>query len=432
MERFRRRFRGPPGSGRDALPRTLYFKLSAMMFLQYAIPACINPIMSLYLMNNLGFPPGQTGQILAVVAIGAIVAPFLATYVVDRFISARILLAACHGLAGAVIGVLSASRAFWPVYVLYFVYGLLFLPTHGLSNTVVLHRIRDARRDFGSIRMWGTAGWVFIAWTFGLFWLKGAPPGEADPRLVDALRLCALLHLALAVYSLFLPREERAQDAPISLMPWEAFRVFARPSVMVLCIATLCTSAIHQHYYFGMAPFLKSLGAAENHIMPLMSIGQVAEVLMLGLLGRALVRLGTKRVLIIALAAQAARFTVFSIGSPFPLVVAVITAHGFCYAFFFTASYIYIDEHSSREARAGAQQLFTILIMGVGYFLGHVTAGRLGEWSLDPVTEAIRFRQYWAVPAVSAVVIALFLLVAFRAETPELNEVPDSAAALES
>ncbi len=405
----------------------LYFRLSAMMFLQHAIPACINPILSLYLMNHLGFSPSQAGQIIAVAAIGAIVAPFLAAYVVDRFVSARVMLAACHGLAGAAIAAFSMSRSFWTVYVLYFVYGLLFLPTHGLSNTVVLHRVRDVKRDFGSIRMWGTAGWVFIAWTFGLFWLGGAAPGEPDPRLADALRLCAMLHAALAVYSLVLPREKRAGGAPATLIPWDAFRVFARPSVMVLCIATLFTSAIHQHYYFGMGPFLKSLGVAENHIMPLISIGQAAEVLMLGLLGRALTRLGTKRVLLIALAAQTLRFTVFSIGSPFPLVVAALATHGFCYAFFFTASYIYIDEHSSREARAGAQQLFTILIMGAGYFLGHISAGKLGEWFLDPATNAIHFRPFWAVPAAGAVVIALFLLAAFHAETPQPHPSPAPA-----
>jgi len=395
-----------------------------MMFLQYAIPACVNPILSLYLMNNLGFSPNQAGQVLAVVAIGAIVAPFMAAYVVDRFVPARVMLAACHGLAGTVIAAFAMSRSFWTIYVLFFIYGLLFLPTHGLSNTVVLHRVRDVKRDFGGIRMWGTAGWVFIAWTFGLFWLKGAPHGEPDPRLADALLLCALLHFTLAAYSCCLPRETKHAENTKTLIPWEAFRVFARPSVIVLSVATLFTSAIHQHYYFGMGPFLKSTGTPENLIMPLMSIGQAAEVLMLWLLGRVLARLGTKRVLIIALAAQALRFTVFGIGSPFPLVVAVIAAHGFCYAFFFTASYIYIDEHSTRQARAGAQQLFTILIMGIGYFLGHATAGKLGDWFLDPATNAINFHLFWAVPAASAVAIALFLLVAFRAEAPLPHPAP--------
>jgi nucleoside transporter len=406
----------------------MHFRLSAMMFIQYAIPACVAPILSLYLMNNLGFSPNQAGQIIAVLAIGAILAPFVATYIADRFISARIMLALCHALAGIVIGVFSVSRSFWAVYVLYFMYGLLFLPTHGLSNTVVLHRVRDVKRDFGGIRMWGTAGWVFIAWTFGLFWLKGAPPGEPDPRLVDALRLCALLHFALAVYCLFLPKEKDTLHAPRSIIPWEAFRVFTRPSVIVLCIATLFTSTIHQHYYFGMGPFLKSIGTRENLIMPLMSIGQATEVLMLWLLGRAMTRLGTKRVLLLALCGQMLRFTVFGFGGPFPLVVAVITMHGICYAFFFTASYIYIDEHSSREARAGAQQLYTILIMGFGYFMGHTTAGKLGEWFLDPATGVIDFHKYWAVPATGAVLIGLFLLAAFRAEAPEPHPAPEPEA----
>ncbi len=416
------------------MPRSLYFRLSGMMFLQYAIPACVSPILSLYLMNNLGFSPNQAGHVLAVLAIGAVVAPFMAAYVVDRFISARVMLAVCHGLAGAVIGAFAMSRSFWAIYALYFVYGLLFLPTHGLSNTVVLHRVHDVKRDFGGIRMWGTAGWVFIAWTFGLFWLRGAAPGEPDPRLVDALRLCALLHFALAAYCLCLPRETDAVETPKTLIPWEAFRVFTRPSVIVLCIVTLFTSTIHQHYYFGMGPFLKSIGTPENLIMPLMSIGQATEVLMLLLLGRAMTRLGTRRVLVIALAAQALRFTAFAMGAPFALVVAAIPMHGFCYAFFFTASYIYIDEHSTRQARAGAQQLFTILIMGFGYFMGHTTAGRLGEWFLDPATGTIDFHKFWAVPAASAVVIALFLLAAFRTETPlphppaSPQQVPDTDA----
>lgn len=395
-----------------------------MMFIQYAIPACVGPILSLYLMNNLGFSPSQAGQVIAVLAAGAILAPFVATYIADRFISARVMLALCHALAGAVMGLFSMSHSFWAVYVLYFVYGLMFLPTHGLSNTVALHRVGNAKRDFGGIRMWGTAGWVFIAWTFGLFWLKGAAPGEPDPRLVDALRLCALLHFALSLYCFALPRERDVLDSPKTLIPWDAFRVFTRPSVIVLCIASLFTSTIHQHYYFGMAPFLKSIGTPENLIMPLMSIGQATEVLMLWLLGRAMTRLGTKRVLLIALAAQVLRFAVFGIGSPFALVVAAISMHGFCYAFFFTAAYIYIDEHSTRQARAGAQQLYTILVMGFGYFLGHTTAGKLGEGFLDPVTGGIDFHKFWAVPAATAVFIGLFLLAAFRAETPRAHATP--------
>ena len=62
--------------------------------------------------------------------------------------------------------------------------------------------------------------------------------------------------------------------------------------------------------------------------------------------------------------------------------------------------------------------------MGEGYFLEHVTAGRLGEWFLDPATNAIDFGSFWAVPAAGAVVIALILLAAFRAETPQPHPSP--------
>jgi len=138
--------------------------------------------------------------------------------------------------------------------------------------------------------------------------------------------------------------------------------------------------------------------------------------------------------LLVALAAQTLRFAAFGIGAPFVLVAAAIAMHGLCYAFFFTAAYIYIDEHSTRRARAGAQQLYTILIMGLGYFMGHSTAGKLGQWFLDPATGTIDFHKYWAVPAITAVLIGTFLAVAFHAEAPlsqaapAPEEIPDADA----
>ena len=111
------------------------------------------------------------------------------------------------------------------------------------------------------------------------------------------------------------------------------------------------------------------------------------------------------------------------------VMVAGQALHGLCYAFFFTAGYLYIDEHSPREGRAGAQQIYTILIMGLGYFAGHSIAGRLGEFFLiDPVLKLIDFPKFWSVPAVSAVVTGILLLIFFK---PEPSEPCDKEEALQ-
>jgi nucleoside transporter len=394
----------------------MHLRLSAMMFMQYAVPACFAPILSLYLKNNLGFTPVQVGWVLAITAMGAVLAPVLASYVADRLIPARLMLVLCHVLAGSVMLTLSFQKSFLPFLWLYFVYGLVFLPSHGLSNTVAFHHVSDVKRDFGSIRLWGTVGWVFVAWTFGLFWLGAGENGGPDPRLPHALRLCAGISFTLAAYSLTLPRVACKTGPRASIVPWEAFRVFARPSVAVLCIVTLFTSMIHQHYYYGMSIFMRQLDVPENHIMALMSIGQFSEVIVMWFLGRALARFGMKRVILIGLCAQLVRYCVFALGQPFSFVVAALANHGFCYAFFFTAGYLYIDEHSSAEARAGAQQIYTALIMGVGFFLGHTTGGWLGRWFTIAGTTDIDFQKFWAVPGGIAMVIIVFFFLFFREE----------------
>ncbi len=81
----------------------------------------------------------------------------------------------------------------------------------------------------------------------------------------------------------------------------------------------------------------------------------------------------------IGILAHAARFFVFAIGDPLWLMVAINLVHGMCYAFFFAAVYIFVDERCPRDARASAQGLFNLVILGVGPFAGSLLWGWLGD-----------------------------------------------------
>ena len=81
----------------------------------------------------------------------------------------------------------------------------------------------------------------------------------------------------------------------------------------------------------------------------------------------------------IGIAAHAARFFIYAIGDPLWLMVAVNVVHGMCYAFFFAAVYIFVDEFFPRDSRASAQGLFNLLILGLGPFVGSLLWGALGD-----------------------------------------------------
>jgi hypothetical protein len=119
--------------------------------------------------------------------------------------------------------------------------------------------------------------------------------------------------------------------------------------------------------------------------------------------------------------AQVVRFIAF-LSPATPSIFLGIVMHGFCYAFWFTAAYIYVDQRSTPETRAGAQQLFTIVISGLGAFGGFQVAGYAGQWCLSAETGLIDFQRFWLVPlflsAVTALMLALFFRETTAPETP--------------
>jgi hypothetical protein len=230
------------------------------------------------------------------------------------------------------------------------------------------------------------------------------------------LYVSAFSSFALAAYALTLPSSAARSGKPASVMYWKALRLFGRPSLAILCVMTFFSTALHQAYYFGMSPFLSDSGFANHTIMPTMAVGQLSEVIVLGILGWCLMRLSFKQAMIIGLLAQTFRYSLFACGHPSALIVLGISSHGICYAFFFTTAYLYVDQHSTPHTRAGAQQILTIMIAGFGTLAGLTGGGYLAQWLTDPLTGSINFTLFWVVPAVLSAVAALAIKAFFHEE----------------
>ena len=141
----------------------------------------------------------------------------------------------------------------------------------------------------------------------------------------------------------------------------------------MLFLVTFIDATIHNGYFLMTGGFLGKIGIQPENIMLVMSIGQVAEILTMAILGWVLARLGWRTTMIVGILGHAARFAV----SPsFPTspeaIVAVQVLHGICYAFFFATVYIFIDVAFPKDVRSSAQGLFNLLILGPGRSRGQV------------------------------------------------------------
>ena len=383
-----------------ALSRGMNARLSMMMFLQYAIWGAWLPILFPYLMNHLGIEPGKVGQVFAVGAIGAIVGPFLAGQIADRYLATEKLLGLLH-LAGAgvmylLIGAETYSDWLW----MSLVYGLVYAPTLALTNSLAFTHLPDRDRDFGRVRVWGTLGWIAVGIGVG-HWLLSKHTPEGTPEVIaaaqdagriDAFKLAMGLGVAMAIYCFSLPSTPPAGGEQSNATAKAMSGVRKQPLLTLFSISVVI-SIVHQFYFVYTADFLSTYGrdaaATINKIFGvggggLMTIGQMSEVFVLAVLipfiGKRMTR---KSMLSLGLAAYAGRMALFAYTDSLPTILLGVALHGLCFGSFIFVAFMVVDEETSADVRASAQNLYNLVIIGIGVGLGSVVSGMLGDWAKE-------------------------------------------------
>ena len=105
----------------------LYLKLSAMMFLEYAIWGAWYPILAARLLGPLKFSGKQTGWIYATIPLGCIISPLIAGQIADRWVNTEFILAGAHLIGTLLLFISAWKRKFGALFWFMLVYGL-FLP----------------------------------------------------------------------------------------------------------------------------------------------------------------------------------------------------------------------------------------------------------------------------------------------------------------
>src|SRR5262249_13818694 len=216
-------------------------------------------------------------------------------------------------------------------------------------------------------------------------------------------------------------------------------RLLGKPFVFVLFIATLIDAAVHQGYFVLTGSFLKNkVGIPAQWIMPVMSIGQIAEVGTMAILGLVLKRFGWRTTMIMGVLGHTARFAVFAFfPEPAPSIL-INVLHGICYAFFFATVYIFVDEFFPKDARASAQGLFNFLILGLGPFVGNNVWPQLeGYFKVGETAAAdgtmipiIDYQTLFLVPSATSLVAVGLLLFFFWPPEKAAEEVPEEMVAV--
>ncbi len=418
------------------------FKLFLMMVLEFFIWGAWLPLIFGYL-PSLGFTDIQQSLILNAFPVASIIGMFFSNEFADRKFAAEKFLAFSHLIGGLAILGCGFTRDFTPFFVLMLVHCLLYVPTISITNSIAFANMKDPAREFGIIRMGGTIGWILAAWPFVFIFVNWEAVRAANPvGMVDWLGkalanpltgeaakaatkwtfiVAGLASLVLAVFSFTLPHTppKKASVAADSSTAWlQAMRLLKHPFVLVLWLVTFVDSFVHNCYFNWTGVFLGTpkeaggVGIAANWITPIMSIGQVAEILTMFVLGATLKKLGWRTTMIVGILGHTARFAVYSfVPDSAALIILIQVLHGICYAFFFATVYIFVDAYFPKDIRSSAQGLFNLQILGVGALVANSICPYLIQ-KVYTVNKLTDFKGLFLVPlaisAVAAVALAIF------------------------
>ena len=395
-------------------------QLSIMMFLQFFIWGAWFVTMGTYL-SGISFDGAQIGAAYSTMPWGALIAPFFVGMVADRFFNSERVLAVCHLIGGALLfycsTVTDPTTLFWAL----FVYALAYNPTLALVNSISFAQMEDTAKQFPSIRVLGTIGWIAAGLLVGTLGIEAT----ATP-----MKIAASASIVMGVFAFFLPKtppKSQGQEVTVrdvlnldalSLLKDRSFAIFAIGS-MLICIPLA--------FYYNFTNLFLNEAGMENAAGK-MTLGQMSEMLFMVVMPFFLVRLGVKKMLLFGMLAWALRYVLFAFGNSDSMIFMFymgIILHGICYDFFFVTGHIHVDNVAPKKIQASAQGFIALITYGLGLLIGTKISGmvvKAYETELAGGAFVHDWKTIWLIPAAMAAVIIVVFAIFFKEPETKSSE----------
>jgi nucleoside transporter len=391
-------------------------KLSSMMFLEFFIWGSWFVTLGTFIGNNLHASGSQSAAVFSTQSWGAIIAPFIIGLIADRFFNAERILGILHLLGALLMYQMYKAEDISTFYPYVLSYMILFMPTLALVNSVSFNQMKDPEKEFSTIRVWGTIGWIVAGLLISYIYHWDSSEGISAGMLKYTFLMAGIGSLVLGLFSFMLPatppKVSTNEKVKISeILGLDALKLLKDKNFAIFFVSSILICIPLAFYYQNANPFLSNIGL--DNPTGKMTIGQMSEVLFLLLLPVFFSRFGFKRTILVGMLAWAVRYALFAYGNAgdlsFMLIIG-IALHGICYDFFFVSGQIYTNSKAGVQYKSAAQGLITLATYGIGMLIGFEVAGMITD-TYKLSDSAFDWKMIWIIPAgIAAVVFLLFSL----------------------
>ena len=391
-----------------------------MMFLQFFIWGSWFVTLGTFLSKNLDATGIQSSIAFSTQSWGAIIAPVFIGLIADKYFNAEKILGILHLIGGYLMIQLYQSTSFDLFYPLVFFYMLLYMPTLALVNSISFNQMKNPSKEFSSIRVFGTLGWIFSGIIISYFFGWDSQISINDGLLKNTFKMAAIASFALGILSFFLPKTppnfaNKKSRKLKNILGLDALELLRDKNFLMFFITSILICIPLAFYYQQTNPFLVNIGM-ENPTGT-MALGQISEALFILLLPLFLKKFGFKITLIIGMLSWFLRYLLFAYGDVndgYYLLILGIFLHGVCYDFFFVSGQIYTDFKAGQNFKSSAQGLITLATYGVGMYIGFWFAGFISDFYKNGLT--FNWKIIWIFPSLISLFVMFLFIIIFRNE----------------
>jgi MFS family permease len=388
------------------LRKAEYFELLVLFFIQGAAMSIwfvpLGPILDahgLHAIKPFAF---------AASAVAAFVSPLIFGAMADRHAAPANVLRGLALATSVSMAVVSTAIKYngnpWLILGLIQIFYLFYAPMFSISSALVLARLEDAKKEFGSVRALATLGWMAGCWLVSAL--------NADTSLLAGYS-GAVVWLAVAICTFFLPILEVPPS--VANLTWherlglDALTLLKnRDHRVVFIIAALFNIPLAAFYPYAPS-HLRDLGL--THTSAWMSLAQVSELVATFSLGWLLLKWRLKWIFACGLGFGVLRFALSAFNDRAGLLAGV-ALHGASFALVYITAQIYLEQRVDAAWRARAQALLSLMGNGIGNLIGYLGTGWWFAACVRPT--GTQWPLFWGGLAAVVAGVLVYFLMAYR------------------
>lgn len=350
--------------------KRMFLNMKLFYFFAYFGFGGLFPLLSVYLQQDVGLRGSQIGVITSIGPIVMILIQPVWGMLSDVTKKPRLLLT--FSVIGA--GAVGFSYLFVEEYAILVavaagvaVFQSAMIP---LSDSMAMSYVRQNGGDYGSIRMWGAAGFAVSVWLMGTL---------SDLYGMQVIFYGFFIVLLISAYfAAGMPKETETTKVDLKN---GLKKLTTIPEFMIFLVVTFLVFGpiMANNFYFGLLIQFAGGTLAGVGLAFLLAAG--SEIPFMRVAGNWISRMGILGVLLIAAGASAVRWLYYGTGPSHEWIYVTTIIQGLSIGLFVPAALQYVSDLAPAEVKVTAVAIYSAMGNGVGAWFFSISAGMIMEWS---------------------------------------------------